>query len=285
MSPSLSIIINSAVKQLSNSDTPRLDIEILLCHVLKKNRSYLYTWPQNQLTDSQYIQFQNLLTQRVKGEPIAYLIGHKEFWSLDLQVTRNTLIPRPETELLVEQALIRLPSNSPSEIIDLGTGTGAIALAIAKERPQSQIIAIDKFPQTLQVAQNNAQRLKLYNIEFVVSDWLANNLKTVNLIISNPPYINLADPHLTQGDVQYEPRSSLVAGMDGLKDIKQIIAQSYKYLLNQGWLLLEHGYNQAEQVRHLLTKSNYQTITTYNDLAGQPRVTGGQKCINFGMRI
>ncbi|MDM8568432.1 peptide chain release factor N(5)-glutamine methyltransferase [Thiotrichales bacterium HSG1] len=275
MPPSLDTVINSSIPQLLNSNTSRLDVEILLCHVLRKNRSYLYTWPQKQLTSDQYIQFQTLLSQRISGKPIAYLIGHREFWSLDLQVTQDTLIPRPETELLVEQALIRLPIIS--KIIDLGTGTGAVALAIAKERPKSHIIAIDKFPQVLQVAKNNAQRLELYNIEFIISDWFSNCLKTVDLIVSNPPYISLNDPHLTQGDVQYEPSSSLVAGADGLDDIKRIVIQSYGHLFNQGWLLLEHGYNQAKQVRYLLEESNYKAVTTYADLAGQPRVTVGQK--------
>ncbi|MCK5876336.1 MAG: peptide chain release factor N(5)-glutamine methyltransferase [Candidatus Marithrix sp.] len=274
--PTLNTIINSATQQLPNSTTSRLDVEVLLCHILKKNRSYLYAWPEKQLTNEQHNQFKILLAQRILGKPIAYLTGHKEFWSLDLQVTENTLIPRPETELLVEQALIRLPVKKISKVIDLGTGTGAIALAIAQERPQSSITAIDKFPKVLQVAKNNAQHLNLYNIEFITGDWLSNYLKKVDLIVSNPPYISFNDPHLTQGDVKYEPHSSLVAGTDGLADIKQIIEQSCENLLNQGWLLLEHGYEQAKQVRYLLTKNGYQAIMTYNDLAGQPRVTVGR---------
>lgn len=277
MSPPLNKILNTSIQQLSNSDTPRLDAEILLCHVLQKNRSYLYTWPQKQLTDDQYEQFQILLSQRIKSEPIAYLIGYKEFWSLNLQVTKDTLIPRPDTELLIEQALARLSPDSSDRIIDLGTGTGAIALAIAKERPHCHIIATDKSLAALQVAQNNAQQLEIYNLEFIVSDWFSSKLEPARLIVSNPPYISINDPHLTQGDVQHEPHSSLVSGIDGLTDIRKIILQSHNYLLNQGWLLLEHGYNQAEQVYNLFVENAYQSVTSYNDLAGQPRVTAGQK--------
>ncbi|HHB93419.1 MAG TPA: peptide chain release factor N(5)-glutamine methyltransferase [Thioploca sp.] len=277
LSPSISQIINISIQQLSNYDTPRLDAEILLCHVLKKNRSYLYTWPENQLTEKQYQQFRILLSGRIDGKPIAYLIGHKEFWSLELQVTEDTLIPRPETELLVEQVLAHLPLKTASKVIDLGTGTGAIALAIAKERPYCNIIATDKSPQTLQIAKNNAKNLALHNIKFIVSDWFAKDLGIATIIVSNPPYISIDDPHLNQGDVRYEPRNSLISGIDGLTDIRQIILQSYNHLLNKGWLLLEHGYDQAKQVRDLLVKNNYFSIETYNDLADKPRVTVGQK--------
>ncbi len=275
MSPPINKIIDTTVQQLPNSDTPRLDVEILLCHILKKNRSYLYTWPENQLTDDQYQQFQTLLDHRIHGKPIAYLTGNKEFWSLELQVTKDTLIPRPETELLVEQTLIRLPSNST--IIDLGTGTGAIALAIAKERPQCHITATDKSSQALQIAKNNAQNLALQNVKFILSDWFSKDLGMATIIVSNPPYIRIDDPHLIQGDVQHEPRNSLISGIDGLTDIRKIIIQSYNHLLKEGWLLLEHGYDQAEQVRNLLTENNYHSIETYNDLSNQPRVTVGQK--------
>ncbi len=277
LSPSISQIINISIQQLSNSDTPRLDAEILLCHVLKKNRSYLYTWPENQLTEEQYQQFGILLSSRIEGKPIAYLIDHKEFWSLELQVTENTLIPRPETELLVEQVLAHLPLKTSSKVIDLGTGTGAVALAIAKERPQCHIIATDKSSQALQIAKNNAKNLALHNIKFIVSDWFAKDLGMAIIIVSNPPYISINDPHLNQGDVRYEPCSSLISGIDGLTDIRQIIVQSHSHLLNKGWLLLEHGYDQAEQIQILLTENNYYSIETYNDLADQPRVTVGQK--------
>ncbi|MFK5971425.1 MAG: peptide chain release factor N(5)-glutamine methyltransferase [Candidatus Marithrix sp.] len=277
LSQPISQIINISTQQLPNSDTPRLDAEILLCHVLKKNRSYLYAWPEKQLTKEQYQQFQTLLASRIEGKPIAYLIGHKEFWSLELQVTKDTLIPRPETELLVEQVLARLPLKTSSKVIDLGTGTGAIALAIAKERLHCNIIATDKSSQVLQIAKNNAKNLALHNIKFIVSDWFAKDLGMATIIVSNPPYVSIDDPHLTQGDVQHEPLSSLISGIDGLTDIRQIILQSYNHLLNKGWLLLEHGYDQAKQVRDLLTENNYYSIKTYNDLADQPRVTVGQK--------
>jgi release factor glutamine methyltransferase len=256
---------------------PRSDAEILLCHVLGVTRSYLLTWPEKTLTANQYAQFQALSARRAQGEPIAYLTGHKEFWSLDLQVTENTLIPRPETELLVELAFLRLPSDCQALVIDLGTGSGAIALAIAQERPLCRVLATDKSTTALNVAQANAQALGLHRVQFLVSDWWAGlgEIKA-RLIVSNPPYVAIADPHLSQGDVRYEPRSALVAGRDGLADIRQLIAQSSEHMVAQGWLLLEHGYDQAEAVRALFEQYAYDSVTTYQDLAGLPRVTVGQ---------
>ncbi|HDN26970.1 MAG TPA: peptide chain release factor N(5)-glutamine methyltransferase [Thioploca sp.] len=275
---SLNTALTEAVGQLPNSDTPRLDAEVLLCHVLGVARSYLYAWPEKILTAHQSAQFQALLARRAQSEPIAYLTGRKEFWSLELQVTENTLIPRPETELLVEQALARLPHDSEAQLIDLGTGTGAIALAIATERPHCRVLATDKSAAALKVAQANAIRLGLHQVEFVLSEWwaaLADIKATV--IVSNPPYVAAYDPHLSQGDVKSEPQSALVAGVDGLADIRQLIAQSFSHLLAGGWLLLEHGYNQAEAVRTLFEQYGYEAVTTYNDLAQLPRVTAARK--------
>ncbi len=272
------VLLKNATDKSSNPDTPRLDVEILLCHVLNVTRSYLFVGSDNMLTASQYAQFQALLARRTQGEPIAYLTGHKEFWSLDLQVTENTLIPRPDTELLVEQALARLPLDSNAQVIDLGTGSGAIALAIAHERPQCRMLATDKSIAALKVAQANAQRLGLDQVEFLNSDWWAAlGGRKATLVVSNPPYIATTDPHLSQGGVQYEPRGALVAGVDGLADIQQLIAQSACHLLEQGWLLLEHSDDQAEAVRALFEQQAYKAVMTYKDLAGLSRVTVGQQ--------
>jgi release factor glutamine methyltransferase len=275
---SLNTLLREAVKKLSHTDTKHLDAELLLCHVLNVSRTYLYAWPEKILTVNQVAEFQDLLNRRIQGEPIAYLTGHKAFWSFDLQVTEHTLIPRPDTELLVEQALSRLALFEKAQVIDLGTGSGAIALAIAQERPEIKILATDHNTATLKVAQNNAQRLGLQNIKFIISDWYSTlgQIKA-ELIVSNPPYIAANDPHLNQGDVQYEPPSALIGGKDGLSDIRKIIADSISHLFLGGWLLLEHGYNQAEAVQALFQQHNYDNITTYTDLAGLPRVTGGQK--------
>lgn len=266
-----------AVKQLTHSDSPRLDAEILLCHVLGVARSYLYAWPDKILTPIQLTQFQALLTRRVQGEPIAYLTGRKEFWSLDLAVTENTLIPRPDTELLVEQALARLPPDSQVQVVDLGTGSGAIALAVAQERPFCRILATDNSMAALKVARANAQNLGFHQVAFLMSDWWAalGDIKAM-LIVSNPPYIAKDDPHLTRGGVQYEPRRALVAGEEGLADIRQLIGGALHHLVTQGWLLLEHGYDQAEAVYELFIQYGYESVTTYKDLAGLSRVTVGQ---------
>jgi release factor glutamine methyltransferase len=264
----------NAVKLLTDSDSPRLDAEILLCHVLGVTRSYLYAWSDKLLTANQSAQFQALLTRRADGEPIAYLTGRKEFWSLNLQITENTLIPRPDTELLVEQALARLPPEKQAQVIDLGTGSGAIALAIAQERPLCHILATDNSIAALKVARANAKDLGIQQVAFLISNWWAALGKIkATLIVSNPPYIANNDPHLT--NIQYEPRRALIAGVDGLADIRQLITGAISHLEKGGWLLLEHGYNQAEVVRKLFIQQGYESVTTYKDLAGWPRVTVG----------
>jgi len=259
---------------LLTSENARLEVELLLCHILGVTRSHLQAWPDKILTIEQWNQFQTLLNRRSQGEPIAYLIGYKEFWSLKLRVTPATLIPRPETELLVELALKLLPTSDFAQVIDLGTGSGAIALALARERPQWQIIATDCYRDTLVIAQENAERLKISNVQFLLSDWFT-ELKKVkaNLIISNPPYIALQDPHLIQLD--HEPQQALIGGPDGLIHLHHLIAHAKYYLVKNGWLLLEHGYQQAEAVQQLLIQSGYTAIETYRDLAQLPRVTLG----------
>ncbi|WP_069469943.1 peptide chain release factor N(5)-glutamine methyltransferase [Candidatus Marithrix sp. Canyon 246] len=264
----LNQVISTAIEKLSHSDTPRLDAEVLLCHVLDVTRSYLYAWSDKIITDNQYNQFQQLLEHRIKNVPIAYIMGHKEFWSLDLQVSENTLIPRPETELLVELVLAHLESDSQAKVIDLGTGSGAIALAIAKERVNCNVIATDKSTTALAIAKQNARNLGLEQVKFLQSDWL-NNLGIADVIVSNPPYIAAADHNLNQ----HEPRTALVAGNDGLSDIRTIIAQAPKHLTDGGYLLLEHGYDQAAAVRQLLKQ--FKSVKTYQDLAGLDRVTVG----------
>ena len=271
-------VLELGIQLLSPLDTASLEAEILLGQVLQVKRSYLYTWPNCGVDSNQVSQFQTLCQRRQQGEPIAYLLGQKEFWSLDLQVTPATLIPRPETELLVEQALARLPIDNNAQVVDLGTGSGAIALAIAKERPRCQILATDNASEALAIAQQNAQRLGLHQIQFRISDWWQNLDSVVAaVVVSNPPYIAKTDSYLTQGDVRYEPRQALIAGKDGLAAIRLLITQSLIHLEPKGWLLLEHGYNQAQAVQILLNRQGYKIVTTYPDLAGQPRVTVGQK--------
>ena len=269
--------LRQATEQLQHLDTPRLDAEVLLTHVLHVSRAQLYAWSEKTLSDKQLQQFQALIYQRIQHKPIAYLTGHKEFWSLDLSVNTTTLIPRPETELLVEQVLHYVTSVEQPVIMDLGTGSGAIALALAHECPQAKLIAVDVNPQTLQIAQHNAQQLKLNNIEFYLSHWFQDIPPCqADIIVSNPPYIAQDDQHLTQGDVQFEPQQALVSGQEGLDDIRAITSQAQGFLKSNGYLLFEHGYDQAEAVQQLLLQQGFESVKTIQDLAVQPRVTLGQ---------
>lgn len=270
------LTIADLLTQLSGLPT-RLEAEVLLSQTLGVTRSYLYTWPERVLTATEMAHYQSLLKRRVRGEPLAYVTGCKEFWSLNLQVTTATLIPRPETELLVEQALARLPVTSNAHILDLGTGCGAIALAIASERPRCQVLATDCDKCALAVAQRNAQHLGIHNVVFLVSDWFT-QLEgfSMNLIVSNPPYLANDDPYLQHGDIGYEPRQALVAGTEGLAVIRHLITHARNYLAPGGWLLLEQGYQHAEAVRDLFMAHAYTAINSYSDLAGHIRVTVGQ---------
>lgn len=269
-------LIESASQQLSTiSDSPRLDAEILLAHSLGKNRSWLMTWPENTPQQAQLQQFQQLLQQRLQGHPIAHLTGEREFWSLPLQVTADTLIPRPDTELMVEQILAHHPAEPAIQLLDLGTGSGAIALALAHERPAWQITASDQSEAALQVAQRNAERLAL-NIEFIHSDWFsALHGRTFDLIASNPPYIPRADPHLSQGDVRFEPCSALASGDDGLDAIRHICATAPGFLKPAGQLFIEHGYDQKAEVHDIFHKNHFHLIQQHHDLSGNPRLTSG----------
>ena len=262
--------------ELPDSPTPRLDAELLLAQALGKSRGYLHTWPEREPEASQLERFQAALARRRAGEPVAYILGRQGFWSLDLDVASHTLIPRPDTELLVETALALLPA-TPLQVLDLGTGTGAIALALACERPAWQVTGVDRVPEAVALAQGNGTRLQLANARFAESCWFSALAgQRFQLIVSNPPYIAAADPHLSQGDVRFEPSSALVAGVDGLDDIRVIIEQAPAHLLAGGWLLLEHGFDQAEAVRELLGQRGFAAVDSRRDLGGHQRISLGQ---------
>jgi release factor glutamine methyltransferase len=280
MSTNIQQALTSATQRLvEQHDSASLDAELLLAHVLHKSRAWLYTWPEHKLDEKQVEQFNQLVQRRAQGEPVAHLIGHQAFWSLSLQVTADTLIPRPETELLVELALERIPQSATWRIADLGTGSGAIALALAKERPTCQLIASDKSRAALNVAEENARLNQIKNVEFQHSDWLAalEDKSLFDMIVSNPPYIKNDDPHLQQGDVRFEPTGALRAGTQGLDDLQRIIEDALPRLKPGGWLLLEHGYNQETTVTQLLQQAGFERVEDYPDLAGQARVAAGSK--------
>ncbi|WP_166363884.1 peptide chain release factor N(5)-glutamine methyltransferase [Pseudomonas akapageensis] len=262
--------------ELPDSPTARLDIELLLAAALGKSRSYLHTWPERIVSSEAAQTFSDYLQRRRAGEPVAYILGQQGFWKLDLEVAPHTLIPRPETELLVETALMLLPATS-ARVLDLGTGTGAIALALASERPSWQVTAVDRVPEAVALAERNRQRLELGNVTVCSSHWFsALEGQRYDLIISNPPYIAACDPHLAAGDVRFEPASALVAGDDGLDDLRAIIAKAPEHLQEGGWLLLEHGYDQAAAVRELLARHDFEQIESRDDLSGHQRISLGR---------
>lgn len=275
--PSIHSALQNAQKTLREvSDTARIDAEILLAHVLDCTRTYLRTWPEHALTIEQHEQFLKLLARRLAGEPIAHLTGKRDFWDMTLRVTTDTLIPRPETETLVELALAKIPPDASWRIADLGTGSGAIALAIARERPQCQITATDISPAALEVARDNAARLKIQNIRFALGRWLEPLAgEQFEMIVSNPPYIHPTDPHLHQGDLRFEPRTALQSGPDGLSDIRTICTEARQHLRPPGWLLLEHGYDQGNAVPSILRELGYQQIQMTRDMAQNDRVSLG----------
>ena len=260
------------------SDTARLDAEVLLAHALGEMRSHLHAWPEKVLSAEQQTQFQQLLQARIQGEPVAYLTGQREFWSLPLGLTPATLIPRPETETLVALALEVIPADSTAVIADLGTGSGAIALAIAHGRPRCRLLATDISPAAIETAAANARQLGINNIEFHTGNWcepLAS--RQCDVIVSNPPYIRNTDPHLLSGDVRFEPRSALAAGPEGMDDLEKIARCACHFLKTGGWLIMEHGYDQGEQVTHLLEENGFQAVTDHADDAGLSRVVMGQR--------
>ncbi|MBH0069050.1 peptide chain release factor N(5)-glutamine methyltransferase [Pseudoalteromonas sp. NZS100] len=256
-----------------SSESAKLDAQVLLLHILQKPRSYLFTWPEHALSDEQQSQFNVFIQRRLKGEPVAHITGLREFWSLSLEVNATTLIPRPDTETLVEQALeIVLPATA--KVLDLGTGTGAIALALGSEMPSWQITAVDRVSDAVALATRNQQRLAINNVHVKQSNWFSElHGEKFNLIVTNPPYIESSDIHLNQGDVRFEPLSALVADDCGMSDIKQIITQSRDYLSSNGYLLIEHGFEQGEAVRHFFEKMAFVNIKTVKDLGNNDRVT------------
>jgi release factor glutamine methyltransferase len=271
-------LLADATRRLAEvGDTPRLDAEVLLAAALGRGRSYLHAWPERTPEPEQAVRFAAWLERRLTGEPIAYLLGRREFWSLVLSVTPDTLIPRPETELLVELALARLPVDRPLAIADLGTGSGAIALALATERPRALIVATDRSPAALRVARANAGRSSNINVEFREGDWCAPLAgERFDLIASNPPYVAATDSRWREGELRFEPPGALVAGEDGLAAIRAIITQAPDFLLPGGWLLLEHGYDQGEAVPELLRERGFVEVSDHRDAAGVSRASCGR---------
>ena len=267
-----------ARQQLQTSDSAQLDSELLLCEILNCERSHLYAYPEKELTDKNIKSLNQFISLRAEGHPIAHITKQREFWSLLLHIDEHTLIPRPETEILVEAALKLIPKESKKDVLDLGTGSGAIAIAIASERPLANIIATDKSDEALNIAKRNAERHNINNINFINADWFnMENNHSYNVIVSNPPYICNDDAHLKQGDVRFEPLSALASGKDGLDDLRIIISEANKHLNKQGWLLVEHGYNQAKQVQQLFNENNFTSISTIKDYSDNDRVTIGEK--------
>ncbi len=256
----------------------RLEAEVLLCHCLGKSRSYLYTRPEQQIDTETCAAFAQLLAQRSEGRPVAYLTGRREFWSLDLAVDEHTLIPRADTETLVAWAL-ELNPGEHARVADWGTGSGAIALALASERPGWRLLAVEMNPGALAMAAANATQLGLENVDFIRADWGAAQAPgSLDLLVSNPPYVAAGDPHLLKGDVRFEPRTALQSGIDGLDAIGDITTAARSCLRRGAWLLCEHGFEQGEAVRKLLQSAGFQAIETRPDLAGLERVSGGRCC-------
>lgn len=268
--------LRAARARLADSESPRREAEILLEQVTGRPRTWLIAFGETELTPTQLTQLDALLARRLRGEPIAWLTGEREFWSLPLRVSPATLIPRPDTECLVERALAWLPAQ-PCRILDLGTGTGAIALALACERPDCRITAVDVIADAVTLARENAARLGLTNVRIQQSDWFSalDPTHRFTLIVSNPPYIDAADPHLQQGDVRFEPASALVAAQHGLADLRAIIDAAPHWLEPGGSLLLEHGWQQGEAVRHALRRAGFYAVSTTRDYGGRERVSGG----------
>lgn len=264
----------------SSSDSARLDAELLLAHAIGQRREYLFTWPEQELTDAQLQAFEACCVRRAGGEPVAYILGRQAFWDLELTVNPSVLIPRPETELLVEAAIELLDAgrSAGANILDLGTGSGAIVLALASHNAAWRLTAVDNSTAALAVARENARRLQLSNIEFIQTSWCDGlPQQRFDLIAANPPYVEPGDEHLRQGSLPFEPVAALVAEEQGLADIRAIAAQAWHCLASEAWLLIEHGYEQREAVREILSAAGYDAIECHKDLAGQDRMTRAQR--------
>ncbi|MFT5571428.1 MAG: release factor glutamine methyltransferase [Cryomorphaceae bacterium] len=272
-------LIDSAAKLLyACSETPRIDAEILLQHATQESLAWLIARGDNHASSDHMKSFFALLEQRQAGQPIAYICGYRDFWTLTLKVNQDVLIPRSDTETLVEQSLEKISADLPCNLLDLGTGSGAIALALASERSQAQVLAVDSQEKALIVAKQNAESNGLKNVDFLHSNWFENipNEHKFDLIAANPPYVEAGDPHLEQGDLRFEPDTALIADKHGLADLQTIINNSPKYLKKNGWLLVEHGYKQAEQVKQLFSQSGFCEIELFTDINQLPRCSAGQ---------
>lgn len=265
---------DAAAVLATRSDSPRLDAEILLGLVLRKPRSYLHAWPERMLSEEERHRYNLMIRRRFSGEPMAYISGVREFWSMPLRVNRQVLIPRPETELLVEKALNHIPEDEELRVLELGSGCGAVSLAIAHERPKAEVIGVDISEDALTIARLNAKLFKLANVEFLHSNWFdAVRGQKFNVVVSNPPYVINRDEFLLAGDLRFEPEVALAGGDDGLECFRQIIDRAHNYIVRQGWLLFEHGTDQERGIRRLLEAQRYYDITCYQDAAGHDRVT------------
>lgn len=275
----LASVLKSSSAKLLDSDSALLDVQILLAYVLDVNRSYFYTWPEKVITPQQLETFELLFSRRLAGEPIAYIIGQQEFWSLTFKVSPATLIPRADTEVLVETVLNHI-TQSHAKGIDLGTGTGAIALSLANEMPKWSLLGIDYNDDAVLLSKENQQSLSINNVEFIQSSWLDNAddtwLGQCDFIVSNPPYIDKNDPHLAQGDVRFEPASALIADNNGLQDYIDIMSSAKPFLKSGAYLLFEHGFEQASAVSSLFESHGYSNISTVKDFSGNDRVTFAQ---------
>lgn len=265
--------LREARLRLGASPTPALDAELLLGHLLGRSRSYFYTWPERALDEPQLDAFRALVARRAQGRPVAHLIGAREFFGRPFRVTEDTLIPRPDTETLVEVALEILPATA-LRAVDLGTGSGAIGVTLALERPAWMMTLVDNSAAALAVAGDNALRLGA-SVECAAGDWLEAVAGDFDLVVANPPYIDPRDRHLEQGDLRFEPRGALAAAEHGLADLRAITSQARTRLYSGGWLLLEHGFDQGKAVRALLGDAGFQGVATRRDLAGHDRVTLG----------
>lgn len=272
----VSELLKEAENLLSMPEYARLDAELLLCDVMHFDRSKLYSMPEVIIPVEKVREYKELINKRCEGQPLAYLTGKKEFWSLEFVVNQYTLIPRPETECLVEIALSKIPPHSRYAIADLGTGSGAIAVAIATERPGCKIMATDICVHAIEVARLNAARHEICNIDFVTSNWLDNIDEKFDLIISNPPYIQDNDCHLKGDGVMHEPKLALCGGPEGMDSIKSIVQDARKHLVTGGWLMIEHGYDQAEKVRAVFNQNGFTEIQSHCDYSKIERVTSGR---------
>ncbi|RUR34019.1 peptide chain release factor N(5)-glutamine methyltransferase [Vreelandella andesensis] len=279
--PTFDVLLRRATTRLQavGSPSPRIDAEILLSYATGHDRTWLYTWGDRECPSWEQARFDALVAARAQGMPVAYLTGEREFWGLRLATSPETLIPRPDTETLVEAVLVRAQA-AVGRLLDLGTGTGAIALAFASEKPNWQVIGADIRPAAVALATRNAQALKITNTQFVVSDWFSalgqsSQATTFDIIVSNPPYIAADDPHLRLGDVRFEPLSALVADADGMADLLHLIFTARAHLSQDGLLALEHGYTQAGNVRTALARAGFQNVESVQDVGGHERVTLG----------